>query len=102
MGDLLASERVREYELIVILSPESTETEAQSIAETVNGWIVGGGGTVGEHDNWGLRRLAFPINKFREGNYTLINFTLSAEAVNELENNLQASQDIMRFLVTRK
>jgi ribosomal protein S6 len=42
------------------------------------------------------------LNKFREGNYSLTNFESSPAAIEELENNLQASQDIMRYLVTRK
>lgn len=98
----MVAELTREYELVMILSPESTEEEVSGIVETVHGFITDGGGSVGEHDNWGLRRLAYPLNKFREGNYSLTNFESSPAAIEELENNLQASQDIMRYLVTRK
>ncbi len=98
----MVAERTREYELVMILSPESTEDEVSAMVETVHGFITEGGGTIGEHDNWGLRRLAYPLKRFREGNYVLTNFQSSPTAIHELEDNLKASQDVMRYLVTRK
>ena len=98
----MVAERTRQYELVMILSPESTEQEAAGTVENVHGLITGGGGTVGEHEMWGLRRLAYPLRNFREGNYVLTNFESSPTAIEGLEDNLKASQEIMRFLVTRK
>ena len=98
----MVAERTRQYELVMILSPESTEEEVSGTVENVHGYISDGGGTVGEHETWGLRRLAYPLRKFREGNYVLTYFESSPAAISELEDNLKASQEIMRFLVTRK
>ena len=98
----MVAERIREYELVMVLSPEATEEEVSATVETVHGLISGEGGTVGEHEIWGLRRLAFPVMKFREGNYVLTHFESSPAAIDELKRNLKASQDIIRFLVTRK
>lgn len=98
----MVAERTRQYELVMILSPESTEEEVAGTVENVHGFISDGGGTVGEHEMWGLRRLAYPLRKFREGNYVLTNFESSPASIEGLEDNLKASQEIMRFLVTRK
>ena len=98
----MVAERTRQYELVMILSPESTEDEVAGTVEGVHGLIAAGGGTVGEHESWGLRRLAYPLRNFREGNYVLTNFESSPAAIQDLEDNLKASQEIMRFLVTRK
>jgi len=97
----LIAERIREYEVVMILSPEATEEEIAAAIERVDGLITGDGGTVGEHNNWGLKRLAFPVQKFREGNYVLVKFSMDSSAVTELNRSLKASEDIIRFLVTK-
>ena len=97
----MIAERIREYEVVMILSPEATEEEIAAAIERVDGLITGDGGTVGEHNNWGLKRLAFPVQKFREGNYVLVKFSMDSSAVTELNRSLKASEDIIRFLVTK-
>ena len=97
----MIAERIREYEVVMILSPEATEEEITATIERVDGLITGGGGTVGEHNNWGLKRLAFPVQKFREGNYFLVKFSMDSSAVTEFNRSLKASEEIIRFLVTK-
>jgi small subunit ribosomal protein S6 len=97
----LIAERIREYEVVMILSPEATEEEIAAAIERVDGLITGGGGTAGEHNNWGLKRLAYPVQKFREGIYILVKFSMDSSAVTELNRSLKASEDIIRFLVTK-
>ena len=97
----MIAERIREYEVVMILSPEATEEEITATIERVDGLITGGGGTVGEHNNWGLKRLAFPVQKFREGNYILVKFLMDSSAVTEFNRSLKASEEIIRFLVTK-
>ena len=97
----MIAERIREYEVVMILSPEATEDEVTATIERVDGLITGGGGTVGEHNNWGLKRLAFPVLKFREGNYILVKFSMDASAITEFNRSLKALEDIIRFLVTK-
>ena len=98
----MVAERIREYEMVMILSPEATEDEVAATVERVDGLISGGGGTVAQHENWGLKRLAYEINDFNEGNYVLTRFSLDANGVSELNRALNASEDIVRFLVTRQ
>ncbi len=98
----MVAERIREYEMVMILSPEATEDEVAATVERVDGLISGGGGAVAQHENWGLKRLAYEINDFNEGNYVLTRFSLDATGVSELNRALTASEDIIRFLVTRQ
>ena len=97
---ILATQREREYELVVILTPEAGEAEAAVSVDRVAGYIADRGGTVSVRENWGVRRLAYPIQNYREGNYFLMRFELDAGETQELDQTLQASQDVLRHLVT--
>ena len=93
---------MREYEMVMILSPEATQDELAATVERVDGLIEDGGGAVADHETWGLKRLAYEINDFNEGNYFLTRFSLDAAGVAELNRALTASEDIIRFLLTRQ
>jgi len=93
---------MREYEMVMILSPEATQDELAATVERVDGLIEDGGGAVADHETWGLKRLAYEINDFNEGNYFLTRFSLDAGGVAELNRALTASEDIIRFLLTRQ
>ena len=97
----MVTQQIRDYELVMVLSPEATEDEVSAIVERVDGVITDRGGSVVEHENWGLRRLAYPVKKLQEGNYVMTRFALGAAAVMELNRVLVASEDILRFLVTK-
>ncbi len=98
----MVAERIRDYEVVMVLSPEATQEEVAATVERVDGLISGGGGAVVEHETWGLKRLAYEIDDFNEGNYVLTKFSLDASGVSELNRALTASEDIVRFLVTRQ
>ena len=99
---MVVAERTREYEMVMILSPEATLDEVAATVERVDGLISGGGGAVIDHERWGLKRLAYEIDDFNEGNYVLTKFSLNASGVAELNRALTASEDIVRYLVTRQ
>ena len=96
----MATQREREYELVVVLTPEAGEAEAAVSVDRVAGFIADRGGTVSVRESWGVRRLAYPIQNYREGNYFLMRFELDAGETRELDQTLQASQDVLRHLVT--
>lgn len=96
----MATERQREYELVVVLTPEAAEAEAAVSVDRVAGFIADRGGTVSVRESWGVRRLAYPIQNYREGNYFLMRFELDAGETRELDRTLQDSQDVLRHLVT--
>jgi len=92
---------MRDYELVMILSPEATEAEASETVERITALISDGGGSVSEQDNWGIRRLAYPIQRFIEGNYFIARCKMEAQAAVQLDSTLNSSQDVLRHLVFR-
>ena len=97
----MTSQKLREYEIVVILSPDASEAEVEQSHQNTAEFISGRGGSVGETDNWGLRRLAYPIKKFHEGNYAVTRFSLDPKGVQELGQNLEASERVLRHLIVR-
>ena len=97
----MVSQRMRDYELVMVLSPEVDEENASAAIERVANFITERGGTVSEPDNWGVRRLAFPIRRYQEGNYVQRRFALDAKDVVELDRTLIASEDVLTHLVTK-
>ena len=98
----MVGERTRDYEVVMILSPEATEEEVATTVERVGSLITERGGTVSEPENWGVRRLAYPIQRFFEGKYVLTEFSMEAEHVLELELSLNATEIVLRHLVTKR
>ena len=92
---------MRDYEIVMVLSPEATDEEASATVERVSNFVAERGGSVSEQENWGVRRLAYPIRRFQEGNYVLARFTLGPSDVLELDRSLNAADDILRHLVTK-
>ena len=97
----MTSQRTRDYELVMILSPEATESEAAQTVKRISDLIGEGGGSISHQENWGIRRLAYPIQRFIEGNYFITRCQMEAQAAAELDSTLNAAQDIMRHLVFR-
>ena len=97
----MVAQRIREYEVVLVLSPEATEEEMTATMERVEGSIAENGGSVGERASWGLKRLAFPVQRFHEGNYFLTKFSSDPAHIIELNRSLKASEDIIRFLVSK-
>ena len=92
---------MRDYELIVIVSPEVPEEELPSHLDKISEFITNKGGSVTEVERWGKRKLAYPISHFREGNYVLTRFKLEPGTTAELEANLRISERILRHLLVR-
>ncbi len=97
----MTSQRTRDYELVMILSPEATESEAAQTVRRISDIISEGGGSISHQENWGIRRLAYPIQRFIEGNYFITRCQMEAQAAAELDKTLNAAQDVMRHLVFR-
>jgi small subunit ribosomal protein S6 len=92
---------LRDYELIVIVSPEVPEEELPSHLDKISEFITNKGGSVTEVERWGKRKLAYPINHFREGNYVLTRLKLEPGMTAELEANLRISEKVLRHLLVR-
>lgn len=90
-----------DYELVVIISPEVGDEDIPGTVEKVNEFITSRGGAITEVDHWGKRKLAYPIDRFREGNYVLSRFTFEPAMAAELEASLKISEKILRHLLVR-
>ena len=91
----------RDYELVVIISPEAEEEAIESVIDRVSRFITENGGAVSSVDRWGKRRLAYPIKHFMEGSYVLARFKLRPKLSKELEASLQISEEVLRHLLTK-
>jgi small subunit ribosomal protein S6 len=91
----------REYELGVIIPVSVQEADVKVVLGTIEGWIKEFGGEITKTDNWGRRRLAYPILDFREGYYIFFQMNFPTQRMGELEYNLKFSDQIIRHLVIR-
>jgi len=91
---------MRKYEVMYILRPELEQEAIQAAVEKFQG-IIQNGGEITKHDVMGKRRLAYEINKIRDGIYVLVNFTATPEVVAELERILKISDEVIRYLITK-
>lgn len=92
---------MRDYELIVIISPEVPEEEVPTNIDKIGEFITSKGGSITQVDRWGKRRLAYTINHFKEGNYVLTKFKIEPATTAELEANLRISEKILRHMLIR-
>jgi len=93
---------MNKYEVLYILSAEQEDEAIAAQIEKFSGIITAGGGTVTEVDQWGRRRLAYPINYKNDGFYVLVNFEAPAELPMELERNFKIDENVYRYMVIRK
>lgn len=89
------------YDLNVILDPNLNETQLKLEKDAITAQIERVEGTVQELDEWGNKRLAYPIRKLNEGYYLIYKLSLSETAPRQLSTNLRLRDNIMRVLVTR-
>jgi small subunit ribosomal protein S6 len=91
----------RKYEIGFLLNPESSDEEVKKIMDSVIGIIEKAKGKVENIDEWGRRKLAYPIQKHNEGIYTFINTEVEGKAMAEVERRLKLSERVIRFIVLR-
>ena len=98
----MVAQRLRDYEMMMILTPEATEEEVTSSVDRISKFIEDQGGSVTSQETIGQRRLAYSINKFMEGIYVLVYLSLDAKEVIALDRNLLGSDDVLRHLIMKK
>lgn len=92
---------MRIYEELFIVKPELPEEEVDAFIEQLTGNIGTAGGTVDKVEKWGKRRLAYPVEKFKDGSYVLMQFSSSPEAVKEVERRLRVADPVIKFQTVR-
>ena len=92
---------MRRYELMLVLRPDAPDERAAAVIDRTTRHVVASGGQIVKVAPWGRRRLAYPIDRHRDGSYHIVVFEAPAEAIAELERSLQITEDVLRYLVTR-
>ena len=93
---------MNKYELAVVLSAKLEDEERAAAMEKVTGYITRFGGTVTDIDEWGKKRLAYEIQKMKEGYYYFIQFEGETTVPAELEERLRIEETVLRFLCVKQ
>ena len=93
---------MNKYELAVVLSAKLEDEERAAAIEKVKGYITRFGGTITDVDEWGKKRLAYEIQKMREGFYYFIQFEAEATCPAEVERHVRIMDNVLRYLVVKK
>jgi small subunit ribosomal protein S6 len=91
----------RQYELVYILPPETTEQQATDLHEQIAGIVSRMNGTIEKTENWGRRKLAYEIGHFKEGVYVLEVINGSGDLMKEVDRRLKVIDEVVRHLIVR-
>jgi len=89
------------YEHVFICRQDLTSVQAESLAEEFKGTLTDNGGKVIGSEYWGLRSIAYRMNKNRKGHYFMFKSESNSKAVAEMERLMNIHEDIMRFLTIK-
>lgn len=93
---------MKNYELMYIIPSQSTDEDKEALIASVNGMIEKDGGKIESVERIGNKKLAYAIEKKREGFYVLVNFTADANIPNKLGALLSITTGIMRYIIVAK
>ncbi|MEI2387803.1 30S ribosomal protein S6 [Breoghania sp. JC706] len=89
------------YEHVFLARQDISAQQVEQLVEQFKTIITNGGGSVGKVENWGLRTLAYRVNKNRKAHYTLMNIDAPHPAVAEMERQMRLNEDVLRFLTLK-
>jgi small subunit ribosomal protein S6 len=89
------------YETVFIVTPVLSEDQTKETVKKFTSYLKNAGATITHEENWGLRKLAYPIQKKSTGFYHLVEFEADAEIVKPLETEFIRDERIMRFLTVK-
>lgn len=90
------------YETVYIIDTEQENDAIKELIEKFKGVVEEKGGQVSEIEEWGKRRLAYPIANRREGYYVLMNFEADPEAVQDLDRVFRITSGLIRHIIVKK
>lgn len=95
---------MRDYEVTIVIQPQLEESDRNQLIERIGGLLAPDAAEEAQPstNEWGLRRLAYPIRNFMEGYYVLYEGALDPSRITEIERSLQYMEDVLRYLVVRK
>ena len=92
---------LHEYELVTIFRPDLEDAALKADVEKIEGVVSENGGTLLITDDWGKRKLAYPVRKHQKGHYVLVSFLSAPTLITELERNLRIMEPVIRFLTSK-
>jgi small subunit ribosomal protein S6 len=93
---------MNKYEMIYILDTACTDEKREALMAKIENVVVKAGGTVEKVEKWGVKKLAYPINKKPEGYYVVMQFEAEPTLPKELDRRLRISDFVMRHLIVNK
>ena len=93
---------MKAYEMLLLLDSSLDEETREGLVEKARGLITAEGGVVDAVESWGKRRLAFEINDATDGDYVLINFHTTPEAIAEIDRVLHITDPVFRYMILRR
>ena len=89
------------YESVFIARQDISASQTEGLTETFSQIITEQGGNIVSVENWGLRSIAYRINKNRKGHYVLMNIDAPAPALHEMERQMRINEDVLRYMTIR-
>ena len=89
------------YETVFIARQDVSQSQVEELTEEFSKFITDKGGKVTKTENWGLRNLAYRIDKNRKGYYVLIESDTPSEGLLEMERNMRLHEDVLRYMSIR-
>ena len=89
------------YEIAIVLSAKLEDEERAAALEKIRGYIAAYGGTIVKEDDWGKKRLAYEIQKMKEGYYTCFTFEAEPSCPAQLESHVRVMEPVIRFLIVK-
>ncbi len=89
------------YEVTIVCRPDMSKADVTKLSESLGNIITAGGGTVAKNEYWGIRTLAYRIQKVTKGHYTMLGITAPFAALAEMERNISINEDIIRNLTVK-
>ncbi len=90
-----------EYETIVVVRPDIEDSSVFSIIEKFEQIVLGKAGNILDREDWGKRKLAYPIAKHQKGHYVRLLFLATSDVVAELERRIRNEDQVIRFMTVR-
>ncbi len=89
------------YETVFILTPVLSDDQVKEAVKKFEDYLKGHGAEIVNHENWGMRKLAYPIQKKSTGFYTLFEFKAEGSIIHELEVQFKRDERVLRFLTVK-
>ena len=93
---------MNKYELLYIISSSTSDQEKKELIKKINQIIESKGGEIKEKDKWETRKFTNPIDFKNEGYYVLVNFSINPEMINEINNLMNITDNVVRQIFVKK